>query len=318
MIYDSILAAIGKTPVIKLSRLTHALKLGCNIFIKLESLNPGGSHKARIALNMVHEAENKGVLKRGSGQTIIEPSGGNTGIGLAMAAAIYGYKLVLVIPDNYSKEKQRLLKMYGAEIVLSDSRLGNNSHGEKAMELVLENPEWVMLNQQRNPANPDMHRKTTVREILSDFSEQELACFIAGIGTGGHITGIGEILRESYPNIKIIGVEPEECSLLENKFNAHDIQGLSVGVIPDVLNTCIIDQMYPVAKSQAVDMVQKILKYEGISVGISTGANLVATVGMAKELVSGSNLLTIAYDSIESYLSYFDDSAVRENEFALQ
>ena len=200
MLHNSILDVIGHTPIVRLAQFSE--DLGIEVYAKLESLNPGGSHKARIALGMILDAERRGVLIRNCGQTIIEPSGGNTGIGLVMAGNVLGYKVVLVIPDNYSPEKQKLLRLYGAKVVLSDSRLGNNSHGEKCMELQLENPNFVMLNQQRNGANPQTHRDTTAPEILRAFGEQRVDYFVSGIGTGGHITGIGETLKAAWPAMR--------------------------------------------------------------------------------------------------------------------
>jgi len=226
MLHNSILDVIGQTPIVRLAQFSE--DLGIEVYAKLESLNPGGSHKARIALGMILDAERRGVLIRDSGQTIIEPSGGNTGIGLVMAGNVLGYKVVLVIPDNYSPEKQKLLRLYGARVVLSDSRLGNNSHGEKCMELQLENPNYVMLNQQRNGANPQTHRDTTAPEILRAFGEQRVDYFVSGIGTGGHITGIGETLKAAWPALRVMGVEPEECDLLKDRHAAHGIQGVEL------------------------------------------------------------------------------------------
>lgn len=306
MIYQSILDVIGHTPTIHLKRLSNYI--GCNIFSKLESLNPGGSHKTRIALGMINNAEETGILIRGSNQTIIEPSGGNTGIGLAMAANLLGYKLILVIPDNYSKEKQKLLKLYGAEIILSDSTLGNNSHGEKAFEIQIENPNYVMLNQQKNVANPQTHRKSTALEIIDDFSEMNLDYFIGGIGTGGHITGIGEVLLEKWPSLEIIGVEPYGCDLLKDIHVPHNIQGLSVGIIPDVLNIKLIDFMVQVSVDECVKMAKILLKKESISIGISSAANFVAIKKLVEEnkISSDSNVFTLIYDQIDSYLNYFE------------
>lgn len=306
MIYQSIIDVVGHTPIIHLKRLSE--EIGCNIFSKLESLNPGGSHKTRIALGMISNAEETGILIRGSNQTIIEPSGGNTGIGLAMAANLLGYKLILVIPDNYSKEKQKLLKLYGAEIILSDSRLGNNSHGEKAFEIQFEHPNYVMLNQQKNLANPQTHRKSTALEIIEDFSEINLDYFIGGIGTGGHITGIGEVLLEKWPSLKIIGVEPDGCNLLKDIHVPHNIQGLSVGIIPDVLNIELIDFMVQVSVDECIKMAKILLKKESISIGISSAANFVAIKKLVDEnkISSDSNVFTLIYDQIDSYLNYFD------------
>lgn len=305
MIYKSILDIIGNTPIIHLSKLSKIL--GANIFAKLENLNPGGSHKVRIALGMIIDAEKKGILKRGAGQTIIEPSGGNTGIGLAMAANLFGYKLILVIPDNYSKEKQKLLKLYGADIILSDSKLGNNSHGEKALELQFQNPKYVMLNQQKNNSNPQAHRETTALEIINDFAEMKLDYFIGGIGTGGHITGIGEVIKKKWPNLRIIGVEPEGCDLINDIHTAHRIQGLSVGIIPSILNIELLDGMISVDLDECIDMCKFLLKTESISVGISSSANFVAIkkILMKRKNYNNLNMLALVYDNLDSYLDYF-------------
>ena len=304
MIHESLLQAIGETPVVHLAALSA--ETGLEVYAKLESLNPGGSHKVRIALAMVRDAEARGILLPGSGQTIIEPSGGNTGIGLAIAGNILGYRVVLVIPDNYSLEKQKLLRLYGAKVVLSDSRRGNNSHGEKAVELQLENPSYVMLNQQRNPANPEIHRYTTAREILRDFAELPLDCLVAGIGTGGHITGLGETLKTRWPTLRVFGVEPENCDLLANRHAAHDIQGLSIGLVPAVLNVSVLDGMLKVAKQNCLERVRLTMRSDGLSLGLSSAANLEAIVQLAHELPRGARVLTLIYDGVESYLSHFD------------
>lgn len=310
MIYNSILEVVGNTPIIHLKRLSS--EIGSNIFAKLESLNPGGSHKIRIALGMIADAEKQGILIPGSGQTIIEPSGGNTGIGLAMASNLLGYKLILVIPDNYSKEKQKILKLYGAEIILSDSTLGNNSHGQKAIEILFENPHYVMLNQQKNLANPQTHRQSTALEIIKDFSEIHLDYFVGGIGTGGHITGIGEVLKNKWPKLKIIGVEPKGCRLLKNKHVTHRIQGLSVGIIPDVLNINILDSMIEVDIEECIDMSKNLLQKESISVGISSAANFVAVKKLVNDnlIPLESNIFSLVYDQVDSYLNYFDNEII--------
>lgn len=303
MICESILQAFGQTPIVRLGALSS--ELGINVFAKMESLNPGGSHKVRIALGMVLDAERKDVLVRGSGQTIVEPSGGNTGIGLAIVGNILGYRVVLVIPDNYSPEKQKLLRLYGAEVVLSDSRVGNNSHGQKAMELQLENPEYVMLNQQRNAANPEAHRRTTAQEITRAFGDRRVDCFVGGIGTGGHITGIGETLKAQWPGLKVFGVEPEQCDLLKNHHAPHDIQGLSIGIVPDILNLSVLDGMLKVSKSECLDRVRRTMANDGISLGISSAANLVAISKLSRDLPPDAVVLTMVYDGVESYLADF-------------
>ncbi|WP_281648632.1 cysteine synthase family protein [Parendozoicomonas sp. Alg238-R29] len=311
MIYSSILETIGHTPLVHLQHFSK--DIGSNVYLKMESLNPGGSHKARIALGMINDAEGKGILTPGSGQTIVEPSGGNTGVGLAMAANLRGYKLILVIPDNYSPEKQKLLRLFGAEIVLSNSQLGNNSHGEKAMELQLENPEYVLLNQQRNQANPATHRTTTAVEIINDFSmsqdEKDIHYMVAGIGTGGHITGVGERLKDKWPSMRVLGVEPEACDLLNDKHAPHDIQGLSVGLIPDALNVNVLDGMVKVRTQDCLNMIRHIAKKESISLGVSSAANLVAIELLSqRDVPSGSNILTFSYDGVDSYLDYFSET----------
>ncbi|MCL1481882.1 MAG: PLP-dependent cysteine synthase family protein [Marinobacter sp.] len=304
MIYDSILGAIGQTPIIRLGSLST--DLGINVFAKLESLNPGGSHKVRIALGMILDAEGKGILIRGRQQTIIEPSGGNTGIGLAISGNILGYKVVLVIPDNYSPEKQKLLRLYGAEVVLSDGRLGNNSHGQKAMELQLENPDYVMLNQQRNGANPETHRQSTAKEIIRAFGDGRVDYFVGGIGTGGHITGIGETLKLKWPAIRVFGVEPEQCDLFSDQHASHEIQGLSIGIIPSILNLSVLDGMLKVSKDECLEMIYRVMRSDAISLGISSAANLVAISKLSTELPRDSIVLTMIYDGVDSYLPYFE------------
>lgn len=306
----NILELVGKTPVVRINSLSD--EVDCNVYAKLENLNPGGSHKIRIALAMIHDAERRGILTRGSGQVILEPSGGNTGIGLAMAGAVYGYRTILVVPDNYSADKQELLKLYGAEVLLSDSRLGNNSHGEKAMEILLSNPDYVMLNQQRNPANPEIHRRATAEEIIRDFQGKQIDFFVCGIGTGGHITGIGERLKEKWPSLEVIGVEPEGCDLLNDQHVLHRIQGLSVGLVPEILNTSILSHMEAVSEAACLDMVQQVMRADGISLGVSSAANLVAIRQLSgKSLSKGATVLTMIYDGVESYMDYFN-----KNEFA--
>ena len=304
MLHDSILDVIGKTPVVRLNKLSA--RLGVTVFAKLESLNPGGSHKARIALGMVLDAERRGVLVRGSGQTIIEPSGGNTGIGLAIVGNILGYRVILVIPDNYSLEKRKLLELYGSQVMLSDSRRGNNSHGEMAFQVLLEHPDFVMLNQQRNPANPQAHRETTALEILRDFSGQPPPdFFFAGIGTGGHITGIGEVLKEHWPAMVIYGVEPEQCDLLNNTHAPHDIQGLSIGIVPEICNLEILFGMVRVSKSACLSMVREVLRNDAVSLGMSSAANLVAIQSMVSVMPPGTRVLTMVYDGIESNMEAY-------------
>lgn len=303
MYCETILKAIGHTPIIKLQKTAAHLK--SNIYVKLEFLNIGGSHKARIAFAMIKAEEDNGKLKPNTGQTIVAPTGGNTGIGLAIAGSLLGYKVILVIPDNYSPEKQRILKTLGAEIVLSDSKLGNNSHGIKATEICLENPAYVLLDQASHPANPEIHRKTTAIEIIDDLKGKVINYFVGGIGTGGSITGIGEILKNKYFGLKIVGVQPEGCDLLKNIFVPHKIQGLAVGIIPRNLNINIIDEMISVSELDAIKMMNHLAVSEGLCVGISSAANIVACIKKAEQCEEKINLLTLAYDSGAQYLEYF-------------
>lgn len=299
-IRDSILDTVGGTPLVRLSRLTADLP--GEILLKLELNNPGGSHKMRIALNMIRAAEREGLLKPGSGQTILEPTGGNTGMGIAIAAAVLGYRVVLVIPDNYSESKRWLLASFGVDVRLSDSTRGNNSHGELATEIQFEHPEYVMLNQAANPANPEIHRLTTVREIIADLDGTRVDCYVAGIGTGGHLTGIGEVLRQHQGGLRVLGVQPEGCDMFADVFVPHRIQGLSIGMIPPVLNTGIIDEMVAVSEADAIDGMRRLMQSEGIGAGPSTGANIAACRRVLAASDEPLTLLTVAYDRVNDYL----------------
>lgn len=306
-IADSVLNLIGHTPVVRLSRLAEKEQLRAELYLKLEYQNPGGSHKARIAHGMILRAEERGDLTRDSGQTILEPTGGNTGLGLAIACNIYGYRLVLVVPDNYSTAKQSLLRLYGATVILSDSSRGNNSHGELAHDLLLKNPDWVLLNQQRNPANPQTHRTTTALEILSDFEDQRVDFFIGGVGTGGHITGIGEVLKNAWPSIKIIVVQPEGNDFRARRFAPHRIQGLAVGLVPDNFNQEIVDDYLTVSATEALAAVRTLIKTEGIGIGVSTGANIAASLRIA-QANPGARILCLAYDQVAQYIEMLEDT----------
>lgn len=305
---SSILEAIGGTPLVRLDRLAPP---GRALLLKCEHLNPGGSHKVRIALNMIRRAEDDGWLIRGSGQTILEPTGGNTGMGIAMAAAVLGYRVVLVVPDNYSTDKQRLLRALGAEIALSDSSRGNNSHGEKAIELQFDHPDWVMLNQGANPANPDIHREVTARELLADLGDLRPDVLLAGIGTGGHISGVGTVLRERYPSMRIIGVEPEGCSLRQERYRRHRIQGLAIGYVPANLDVGLLDEIAPVSEADAVEGMRVLMRTEGVCAGVSTGANIAAALRVADQLPDGGTVLTFAYDGTHDYLDLLQQTGAQ-------
>ncbi len=294
----NILATIGNTPHVRINKLygdTH------EVWIKLERSNPGASIKDRIALAMIEDAEQKGLLNANS--VIIEPTSGNTGIGLALVAAVKGYKIILVMPESMSIERRRLMAIYGAEFVLTPREKGMKGAIEKAAELAASTPGGWMPQQFDNPANVDIHRRTSAQEILKDFPEG-IDYLITGVGTGGHITGVAEILKASYPNLKVFAVEPELSPVLSGGApGPHPIQGIGAGFVPAVLNTAILDGVITVSKDDAFAFAQKIAKTEGILAGISTGASLAAVAKKLPEIPAGSRILTYNYDTGERYLS---------------
>ncbi|WP_069998070.1 cysteine synthase A [Cellulosilyticum sp. I15G10I2] len=298
MIYDNILQTIGSTPIVKLNNIVE--EGAAEIYLKLEMFNPGGSVKDRIALNMIEDAEANGLIK--PGDIIIEPTSGNTGIGLALTAATKGYKLILTMPESMSLERRKLLQAYGAEIILTKAPLGMKGAIERAMELV-EEEGYFMLQQFENPANPEAHRKTTSQEILKDFGK-DLHAFVAGIGTGGTITGVGEVLKEHIDGLRVIGVEPEDSAILSGeKAGAHMIQGIGAGFIPKTLNVTIYDEIIKVSNKAAFETSRLLGKKEGILAGISAGANVYAALQIAKHLGPGKKVLTVIPDTGERYLS---------------
>jgi len=297
-IANSVVELIGHTPIVKLNRLND--ENSADIFLKLEYMNPGSSVKDRIALAMIEAAEKNGSLKEGD--TIIEPTSGNTGIGLAMVAASKGYKAILVMPETMSVERRNLLRAYGAELVLTPGPDGMKGAIAKAEELAKENGYFVPQ-QFENEANPKVHRETTGKEIIEQMGEQ-LDAFVSGIGTGGTITGAGEVLREQYPNIKIVAVEPADSPILSGgKPGPHKIQGIGAGFIPSILNTELYDQIITVTTEEAFDYARRAAKEEGILGGISSGAAISAAVQVAKELGKGKKVLAIIPSNGERYLS---------------
>ncbi|MEK3800879.1 cysteine synthase A [Peribacillus sp. FSL H8-0477] len=297
-IANSVVELIGQTPIVKLNRLND--ENSAEIFLKLEYMNPGSSVKDRIALAMIEAAEKNGSLKEGD--TIIEPTSGNTGIGLAMVAASKGYKAILVMPETMSVERRNLLRAYGAELVLTPGPDGMKGAIAKAEELAKENGYFVPQ-QFENEANPKVHRETTGKEIVEQMGDQ-LDAFISGIGTGGTITGAGEVLREQYPNIKIVAVEPADSPILSGgKPGPHKIQGIGAGFIPSILNTELYDQIITVTTEEAFDYARRAAKEEGILGGISSGAAISAAVQVAKELGKGKKVLAIIPSNGERYLS---------------
>ena len=295
---NNILATIGNTPHVRINRL-----FGNNheVWIKLEKNNPGASIKDRIALSMIEDAESKGLLNKDS--VIIEPTSGNTGIGLALVAAVKGYKIILVMPESMSIERRRLMSSYGAAFVLTPREKGMKGAIEKANELAAETKNSWVPQQFDNPANTDIHRKTTALEILNDFPD-ELDYIITGVGTGGHITGVAEVLKAKWPGLKVFAVEPELSPVLSGGApSPHPLQGIGAGFIPSILNTAILDGIIQVSKEEAYTYAQRIAKEEGIFVGVSTGASLAAVAKKLKEIPSGSKVLTFNYDTGERYLS---------------
>ncbi|OJG64479.1 cysteine synthase A [Enterococcus malodoratus] len=298
-IYNSILDTIGETPIVKLGRMTTEDM--AQIYVKVESFNPGGSVKDRIALRMIEDAEKSGKLK--SGMTIIEPTSGNTGIGLAMVGAAKGYPVTLVMPETMSIERRKLMQAYGANLVLTPGPDGMKGAIAKANELAKENNGFVP-EQFDNPANPKVHEETTAKEIVNAFEKNGLDAFVAGVGTGGTITGVGNELKRMYSDIKIYAVEPEESPVLEGgQPGPHKIQGIGAGFVPSILNTNIYDEVLAVSGSDAMETAREIAKKEGILVGISSGAALFAAIEVAKKMNPDQKVLVLLPDNGERYLS---------------
>jgi cysteine synthase A len=298
-IYSNILDLVGNTPIVKLGRINET---DAEVYVKLESFNPGGSVKDRIAKNMVLDAEEKGLLNKDS--VIIEPTSGNTGVGLAMTAAARGYKMILVMPDTMSLERRSLVQAYGAELVLTPGAKGMKGAIDKAEELKEEYGNAVILQQFENPANPDAHRKSTALEIVDAF-DGELDYFVTGVGTGGSATGTGEVLKEKVPGIKVAVVEPEGSPVLSGgNPGPHKIQGIGAGFVPGVLNTNVYDEIVKVKNEDAFARAKELARVEGILVGISSGAALQAGLELASRPENkGKKILVLLMDTGERYLS---------------
>jgi len=295
---NSILGTIGNTPHLRLNRLFDP---AYEVWVKLERSNPGGSIKDRIALAMVNDAEEKGILTTES--VIIEPTSGNTGIGLAMVAAVKGYRLILVMPESMSVERRKLMSAYGAEFVLTPRERGMKGAIEKAKELLAETKNSWMPMQFDNRANVQIHRETTSDEILKDFPEG-LDYLITGVGTGGHITGVAEVLKPLFPGLQVFAVEPELSPVLSGGTpGPHPIQGIGAGFVPSILNTGILDGIIRVSKEEAMEFARRAAKEEGLLCGISSGASLAAVNQKISSIPGGSKILTFCYDTGERYLS---------------
>ncbi|REC45412.1 cysteine synthase A [Chryseobacterium pennipullorum] len=298
MKFKNALDTIGNTPVVKINKLFNS---DHEIWIKLEKSNPGGSIKDRIALAMIEDAEAKGLLNKDS--TIIEPTSGNTGIGLALVAAVKGYKLILVMPESMSIERRKIMEAYGAEFVLTPREKGMKGAIEKANELAEETPNSWIPRQFDNPANVKVHTETTAQEIINDFPDG-LDYIITGVGTGGHITGIAKTVKEKFPNVKVFAVEPELSPVLSGGSPApHPLQGLGAGFVPSILDITLLDGVITVGKEEAYEYTINAAKKEGLFVGVSTGAALAAIAKHLPEIPSNAKILTINYDTGERYLS---------------
>jgi cysteine synthase A len=297
--YKDITELIGNTPLVRLNRLSK--EGSATIYGKVEFFNPGGSVKDRICLSMINEAEQQGKLKPGG--TIVEPTSGNTGIGLALVAAVRGYKLILVMPESMSMERASLLSSYGAQLVLTPAWEGMKGSIKEAESILAQNPSYFMPDQFSNPANPAMHKATTALEIWSAM-EGKIDAFVAAVGTGGTITGCGEVFKEKNPHVKVIAVEPASSAVLSGGDpGPHKIQGIGAGFIPKVLNRTILDRVITVTDDEAYQTAKQLSKKEGLLVGISAGANVFAAQKIAEELGPGKNVVTILCDTGERYIS---------------
>lgn len=302
-IVQNVTQLIGDTPLVRLNRLVPAGS--AEIYVKLEYQNPGASVKDRIAISMIEEAEKRGEIKPGV-TTIVEPTSGNTGIGLAMVAAAKGYRAILVMPETMSMERRNLLRAYGAELVLTPGSEGMNGAVRKAEEIAAQSKDYFMPQQFKNPDNVKIHRETTGPEIVEAINslDGKLDAFVAGIGTGGTITGAGEVLKKNFPNIKIYAVEPASSPLLSSgKFGPHKIQGIGANFVPDILNREIYDEVITVENEEAFETAREAAKQEGLLVGISSGAAIFAALKVAKELGEGKRVVAIVPSNGERYLS---------------
>ncbi|MDG4550154.1 MAG: cysteine synthase A [Candidatus Contendobacter sp.] len=296
---NNILETIGNTPTVRINRLFADRKV--EVWMKLERANPGGSIKDRIGLAMIDDAERRGLLTPDS--VIVEPTSGNTGIGLAMTAAVKGYRLILTMPESMSLERRRYLAALGAELVLTPKEKGMPGAIEKAQELLRELPSAWMPQQFENPANVEIHRRATAQEILDDFPEG-LDYLITGVGTGGHITGCAEVLKEKFPNLKAFAVEPIASPVLSGgQRGPHPIQGIGAGFVPKILKMALLDGILPVAHEEAFKFAVRCVKEEGIFIGISSGGSLAAVAQKLPDIPDGSRILTFCYDTGERYLS---------------
>ena len=312
MIYDSILGTIGNTPVVRINKLAPA---GTTIFVKCEAFNPLGSVKDRLAIALIEDAERRGVLK--PGQTVVEPTSGNTGIGLAMVCAVKGYPFVAIMADSFSVERRKLMKGLGAKVILSPAANRASGMVKQARELAAEHG-WYMPDQFENPANPEYHRKTTGPEILRDFAGKRLDYFVSGIGTGGTLTGVGEVLKAARPDVKIVYTEPEGAPIVtKGTWAPHKVQGWNADFVPGVFNRNVYDEAVLVGDIESRDAARALAQKEGIFCGISSGATFAAAVKVAEKAPKGSVLLAMLPDTGERYLSTILFEGITEDSDAL-
>ena len=298
-IAENVLDLVGGTPLVRLNRVVPGGS--AEVLGKMESFNPAGSVKDRIALNMIEAAEGAGQLKPGS--TIVEPTSGNTGIGLAMVAAVKGYKLIVTMPEDMSLARRDLLARYGAKVILTPAIEGMTGAVYAAQELLASNPEYFMPQQFENAANPDIHRKTTALEIW-EATEGRIDAFVSGVGTGGTITGVGEVLKERITDLQVIAVEPSRSPVLQGgRAGVHAIQGIGASFVPGILNREIYDEIIAITDEDAIEMSRRLCREEGLLVGISAGANVVAALKVAKQLGNGKRVVTVLCDTGERYLT---------------
>ena len=298
MVYSNVLEMIGATPVLKLNKLVKGDM--ADIFVKLEKFNPAGSIKDRAALGMIERAEELGLLKEG--YTIVEPTSGNTGIALAMIGRIKGYEVIIVMPETMSVERRNLIKAYGAQLVLTDGTKGMKGAINKAKEIAEENSMFFIPQQFNNLANPERHYATTAEEIIKDVEDVDI--FVAGVGTGGTVTGVGRRMKEIKPEIKVIAVEPEKSPVLSGgEPGPHKIQGIGAGFVPDIYDSSVVSEIIKITDEEAFEMAKLMAKEEGILVGISTGANIAAAIKIAKKVGKGRKIVTVSPDGGEKYIS---------------
>jgi cysteine synthase A len=302
---DNILELIGGTPLVRLRRLPQQLAgdEAAEVWVKCEQFNPGGSVKDRIALSMIEAAEREGRITPGQ-SIIVEPTSGNTGIGLALVCAVKGYRLVLTMPESMSLERRSLLKAYGAELILTAAERTMEGAVTRAEELCAKNQSYFMPQQFNNPANPDVHRRTTARELLQQLGDRGCDAFVAGVGTGGTITGVGHVFREHYRGVRIIAVEPATSAVISGgPVGPHKIQGIGAGFVPRILDRAVIDEVRTVSDRDAYETKVKLAKEEGLLVGISSGANAFVACQVAKQLGAGKRVVTVMADTGERYFS---------------